>query len=55
MVDKLNEIKEKYDRSVFEFNYDISKKKEEIEFLKLNYEKIVKEVLYFYTVSIKIE
>ena len=30
MVDKLNEMKEKYDRSVFEFNYDISKKKEEI-------------------------
>jgi hypothetical protein len=47
LSDKWEDLKDKYARTVSEFNYDISKKNEELQFLKLNYDRMVRDVRYF--------
>jgi hypothetical protein len=39
--ERFNELKQKHERTIYEFNLTFNKKNEEIEILNLNYDRIV--------------
>jgi hypothetical protein len=43
-MEKLTEFKEKYDKHIYDLRFEVGKKNEEIQMLKLNYDRMVRDV-----------
>jgi hypothetical protein len=42
----MTEFKEKYDKHIYDLRFEITKKSEEIQMLKLNYDRMVRDVSF---------
>ena len=47
LIENIKEMKERHEREIFEYNFTLNKKNQEIDFLNVNYEKLVKQVIYY--------